>query len=156
MIVVGRKRSSIVCLPLFKHLGIKGNELPFFQARVPVYAKGKPAPSYPTTCPCESLKIALEHGRELSNDVWINVGEPQTIRLEEVEVALHGSMCEGDFKKLRGAYLDSQDFISKAQSMISLMPPSSVVGTGPGTRRVNVNSSVDRARSADASDGVKV
>lgn len=112
MIVVGRKRSSIVCLPLFKHPGIKGNERPFFKARVPVYAKGKSAPSYLAALPCEPLRIALEDGRELSNDVWINVGEPQTIRLDEVEVALHGNMCEDDFKKLRGAYLNAQENIT--------------------------------------------
>lgn len=112
MIVVGRRRSSIVCLPIFKHPGIKGNERTFFKSRVPVYAKGKPAPSYLAALPCEPLKISLEDGRDLSNDVWINVGEPQTIRLDEVEVALHGNMCEDDFKKLRGAYLNAQGSIT--------------------------------------------
>lgn len=112
MIVVGRKRSSIVCLRLIRHPGIKGNERPFFKARVPIYAKGKPTPSYLAALPCEPLKIALEDGRELSNDVWINVNEPQTIRLDEVEVALHGNMCEDDFKKLRGAYLNAQESIT--------------------------------------------
>lgn len=105
MIVVGRKRSSLFCLPLFKHLDINGNKLPSFQAWLLVYAKGKPSPCYSTASPCESLKIAVEDGRGLSNDVWIKVGEPQTIRPEEVEVALHGSMCQGDFNKFRGGIL---------------------------------------------------
>lgn len=69
MIVVGRRRSSIVCLPIFKHPGIKGNERTFLKSRVPVYAKGKPGPSYLAVLPCEPLKISLEDGRDLSNDV---------------------------------------------------------------------------------------
>ncbi|KAH8781318.1 hypothetical protein F5883DRAFT_539915 [Diaporthe sp. PMI_573] len=112
MVVVGRKHSSIVCLPLYKHSGIKGHERSFFKGRVSVYAKGKQPPSHSAACPCEPLQIALEDGRELSDDVWISVGEPHTIRHQEVEVALHGNMCEDGFKKLRGVYLNAQNSIT--------------------------------------------
>lgn len=112
MIVVGRKHSSIVCLPVYRHPGIKGHERSFFKARVSLYAKGKRAPSHLAACPCEPLKIALEDGRELSDDVWISVGEPRTIHHQDVEVALHGNMSVDDFRKLRGAYLVAQDSIT--------------------------------------------
>lgn len=112
MIVIGRKHSSIVCLPLYKHPGIKGHERSFFKGRVSVYAKGKQAPAHLAASPCEPLKIALEDGRELSDDVWISVGEPQTIHHQDVEVALHGNMSVDDFRKLRGAYLMAQDSIT--------------------------------------------
>ncbi|KAL1850774.1 hypothetical protein Daus18300_012782 [Diaporthe australafricana] len=112
MIVVGRKHSSIVCLPLYRHPGIKGTERSFFKARVSLYAKGKQAPSHLAASPCEPLKIALEDGRELSDDVYISVGEPQTIHHRDVEVALHANMSVDDFRKLRGAYLIAQDSIT--------------------------------------------
>lgn len=114
LIVVGRRGSSIICLPLRQHSGIKSRDEDFLESRVRIYARGRhdTAASQFGACPCKPLAIDLDPERALLHDVWVNIEEPHTIRSEEIEVALHGVLDEEEFKALRVAYIDAQDRIT--------------------------------------------
>lgn len=113
-IVVGRRGSAIICLPLQVHAGIKRRDLKFLRSRILLYSRGRGnlSASQFRECPCKPLGIDLEADRELQDDVWIKIEEPYTLKSGEIEVVFHGILEEEDFETLRKAYVAAQDRVT--------------------------------------------
>lgn len=116
ILVIGRSGSSVVCLTLRRHEDLRARSQEFLRARVPLYTKmktddiqGQRNPQHFQHCPCAPLALEVEEGRTLSENVWINLAEPQTIRCaQKFEVEHHGALDDDSLARLKLAYKATQ------------------------------------------------
>lgn len=115
ILVIGRSGSSVVCLTLRRHERLNGREHEFLIDRVRLYTKvheeggEQVAPEHFKPSPCPPLHIELEPGRRLFRDVWVNLAEPLTVHnANDVAVEYHGAIDDGDFSRLKVAYIVTQ------------------------------------------------